>query len=140
MKAEINSQNKAKFFAQYWGQKIVKDKASQILFISPNINMEHDSWFLELKPLSSISDEDAEEIGKLYGGFYQTSEDLQDYKDHVYLALIEDDEEAYNMWDHIGFQDMSHVTDYLRSRGYALPWMGLSVEEMVDAGWIKLTE
>jgi hypothetical protein len=30
--------------------------------------------------------------------------------------------------------------DYLRSKGYALPWMGLSVEDMVLAGWIKLIE
>lgn len=29
---------------------------------------------------------------------------------------------------------------YLRSKGYALPWMGLSVEQQIEYGWIKLIE
>lgn len=33
-----------------------------------------------------------------------------------------------------------HLLDYLRSKGFALPFMGISVEEMVQAGWIKLKE
>ena len=52
MKAEINNENKAKFFALYWGQKVIKDDVSQLLYVSPNINLEHDSWYLNLKPLS----------------------------------------------------------------------------------------
>ena len=32
-----------------------------------------------------------------------------------------------------------HAYDYLRSLGYALPFMGVSVEELVERGWIKLT-
>lgn len=30
------------------------------------------------------------------------------------------------------------IVDYLRSKGYALPYMGLSVKKMVEYGWIKL--
>lgn len=30
------------------------------------------------------------------------------------------------------------VVDFLRSKGYVLPWMGLSVEQLVEFGWIKL--
>ncbi len=30
------------------------------------------------------------------------------------------------------------VTDYLRSKGYAVPFMGYSVEELVKMGWIEL--
>lgn len=38
----------------------------------------------------------------------------------------------------IGNLHLSEVTciDYLRSKGYALPWMGLSVDEMVQREWI----
>jgi len=97
MKAEINELNKDRFFAQYHAQ----------LNISYGFYPSDD--FINLKPLSSISDEDAEEIGKLYGGFYDTKEDLQNYKDHVILALIEDDEEAHNWWDHVGFKTMSRT-------------------------------
>ncbi|TDO21917.1 hypothetical protein [Pedobacter duraquae] len=32
------------------------------------------------------------------------------------------------------------IVDYLRSKGYALPWMGLSVEKQIEYGWIKLKE
>lgn len=32
------------------------------------------------------------------------------------------------------------VADYLRSKGYALPYMGISVEDQIKYGWIKLTE
>jgi hypothetical protein len=34
----------------------------------------------------------------------------------------------------------SKECDYLRSKGYALPWMDLSVEDLVEYGWIKLKE
>lgn len=37
-------------------------------------------------------------------------------------------------------ENILHVYDYLRSRGYALPWFGLSVEELVNRGWVKLKE
>ena len=30
--------------------------------------------------------------------------------------------------------------DYLRSKGYALPWLGLSVPDLIQAGWVKFDE
>lgn len=117
MKTEINNENKSKFFALYWGQKVVKDKSSQLLYVSPNINLEHESWFLTLKPLSAISDEDVEIIDL----------GLEDYNEDGWWNKHGD----FYWW-------ASTDVDYLRSKGYALPWMGLSVEEMIQAGWIKL--
>ena len=140
MKAEINNENKAKFFALYLNQKVLCDNLRSNERLDKSWNWSHKDFWIQLKPLSSISDEDATWIAKVYGGFYDTKEDLKDYKDHINLALIEDDEEAHNWWDHIGFQTMIQVNDYLRSKGYALPWMGLSVEDIVEAGWIKLIE
>jgi hypothetical protein len=35
---------------------------------------------------------------------------------------------------------MFELHDYLRSKGYALPWMGLSVDELVEYGWVKLKD
>jgi hypothetical protein len=34
----------------------------------------------------------------------------------------------------------SKECDYLRSKGYALHWMDLSVKDLVEYGWIKLKE
>ena len=36
------------------------------------------------------------------------------------------------------FPTVLNVYDFLRSKGYALPWMGLSVEKLVEYGWVVL--
>ncbi|MDV3490968.1 hypothetical protein CMV03_07160 [Elizabethkingia anophelis] len=33
---------------------------------------------------------------------------------------------------------VSRIIDYLRSRGYALPWMEISVQKLIEYGWVKL--
>jgi hypothetical protein len=121
MKAEINNENKVKFFALYWGQEVLFDDlyGNKNLIVNSGINLNWVNWSIELKPLSLITDEDAEVINL-------TSED---YNEDGWV----DKDGLFYFW---AFQDI----DYLRSKGYALHWMGLSVKEMVDAGWIKLTE
>ena len=32
------------------------------------------------------------------------------------------------------------MSDYLRTKCYALPWMDLSVEDLIEYGWVKLKE
>ena len=133
MKAEINNENKAKFFALYWGQEFFEWKypehATSTCVIKPVLgfieNYTQCGW-LNLKPLSQITDEDAFLISKLIGV----------YMEDVYDWLTGD-------CMHEDFQNpftFLHATDYLRFKGYAIEWMGLSVEEMLEAGWIKLVE
>ena len=119
MKVEINNKNKAKFFALYWGQEILNDGIET----GGNVGDCEEEMFLLLKPLSSISDEDKEAVG------------LEPYNQFGEKGWYERStfDELFYYWS---FEDV----DYLRSKGYALPWMGLSVEEMVEAGWIKLAE
>ena len=31
-----------------------------------------------------------------------------------------------------------HAVDYLRSKGYAIPFMEYSVDELVNLGWVRL--
>lgn len=162
MKTEINNENKAKFFALYWGQRIQSDGIN--LFDVTNV-LVYQSW-LELKPLSSISDEDAEIVARIitphsgsfikierfchlsvifnnvrtliYPDFSFTSYN-EDYKDSVsFDHMLFSHQGSISNW--IYYESVLFVEHYLRSKGYALPWMGLSVEEMVKAGWIKLTE
>lgn len=123
MEVEINNENKAKFFAQYWNQEVIDhedyNREGCLKVSGEMIRICYDDYYLLLKPLSSISDEDAEIIDL----------ESEDYNENGW-------------WDkHGNFYWWSYAdVDYLRSKGYALPWMGLSVEEMVEAGWIKLTE
>jgi hypothetical protein len=129
MKAEINNQSKVKLFALYWGQKIIRDNTTDKFFPvdGANISFELEDAWLQLKPLSAISDEDAIKVGRLNPVM---DNDLLVGKSICHWL----DKRGTNR--DITFE----AVDYLRSKGYALPWMGLSVEEMVEAGWIKLIE
>lgn len=99
-------ENKAKFFAQYWWQEVfifgINQKRYRITKSRFNAETLKKPCWLELKPISQISDEDVVEIS-----------------DFVYA---------------------DRKVDYLRSKGYALPWNGIKVEEMIEWGWIKLEE
>ncbi len=122
MKAEINNENKARFFALYFRQEIMGTND----FPSPQdcfVAVWHvDKYYLNLKPLSAITEEDANAI------------DLTDehFNERGFFGKSPIDDSFY-YWS---FED----ADFLRSKGYAIPFMGLSVDEMVKAGWIKLME
>lgn len=117
-------ENKAKFFAQYYGQNVLMIKNYPYLKIGQetffNDNVRKDDY-LELKPLSQISDEDAKHF---IGDFRLTAKDVRKQFSHpnfnFELLLAKD-------------------VDYLRSKGYALDWNGITVEEQIEYNWIKLT-
>lgn len=153
MKAEINNENKAKFYAQYWGQEVLE--VPHLVYVGYPPEPSHDEWGSEtlrsdnidqvvkhnfplwLKPLSQISDEEAIELAKIIGCSGNGRGRLHPLDRNMPLTelgrgivwsgryVIDN----FKMWD---------VIDYLRSKGYALPFMGLSVEEMIEAGWIKI--
>ncbi len=129
MKAEINNENKAKFFGNYHGQNIgfwyrsKKDYRSGVTLIGENYGS---ISYIELKLLSDISDEDAVEaimvsLGKSASEFEGSHREAVVY----YITTTTFD---------------SNEADFLRSRGYLVPWMGLSCEELIEAGWAKYKE
>ncbi len=129
MKAEINNENKAKFFAQYWGQDILCSDmygdGGTIYSATMKDSSIKNEW-IELKPLSDISDEDAVEaimvsLGKSASEFEGSQREAVVY----YITTTTFD---------------SNEADFLRSRGYLLPWMGLSCEGLIEAGWAKYKE
>lgn len=139
---ENTLENKAKFFAQHLGQKILIEDITvihpmQIIGIDIELGVHvYDAGIklrgyyplfdslLELRPLSSITDEDFNLI----------------MKDEIMNPEPSIGDPVFTF--EIGGLKLSDLTttDYLRSKGYALPWMGLSVEELVNFGWIKLKE
>lgn len=141
---ENTLENKAKFFALYFGQRIMKKNIEGL----ENFITEPDGFlrspsketYLELKPLSSISDEDAIICAKLIYKYDDTpsgkiaserSHTAENGKDYVIESIQDNDGVFHSV---VSFE----VVDYLRSRGYALPFMGLPVEELVNRGWVKL--
>lgn len=110
---ENTLENKAKFFAQYWGQKLLavtvnendfRQKIGNTYMGKYHVEMCH----VELKDIDNITDEHAVMLG------FENASDF--FIDGSTYAMIDD----------------------LRLLGYAVDWSDLSVDEMIDFGWIKL--
>lgn len=122
MKTQNTLENKAKFFAQYWGKGIKDTDLSGMYSINVFSSEFH---YLQLKPLSKISDEDVDYLLK-----------LEDFID----GFTSDDFLNFLLGIKKGICNKFQAIDYLRSKGIALQWMDLSVEDLVEYGWIKLKE
>lgn len=143
---ENSLENKAKFFALYWGVNCIsnddfvwhgQETFETVLSASKG---DLSGWYATLKTLKDITDEDLEFIRPLVG--YENSDDgirlvkrwltplWMDYDDVTYFALT----------DTKPTLRVSHIIDFLRSKGYALPWMGLSIEQLIEYGWVKILE
>jgi hypothetical protein len=164
---ENTIENKAKFFAHYWLQEVLIDNIGKKRYVAIQVAA---GWcgmnksYLELKHLSSITDEDALELAKiaLYDPSIEewnadevwTGEGDMDSLGNHYLEIgmrcwtgvlnINDRTGTITLHDDDGaakeIYNLSDIFDCLRLKGYAVRWNGLSVEEQVDLGWIKLTE
>jgi len=152
---ENNLQNKAKFFAQYWWQKVFVAKGDDDTYNNWRPE-EFDKVYMLLKPLSDISDEDAIELCVFlkynnYETLSRTETDLTIFEKDVksYRAIpsiIIDFETGLVEWDNGESWDDNRTTgfncyayDFLRSKGYLLPFNGLSTEELISRGWAVLT-
>lgn len=131
MKKTANTlENRSKFFALYWRQKVGFSKYKIRLAIN-RTNISHIEY-LELTPLSEISDEDLNNInfqfpmGRDGVDIYFTE---NNYTFHWRASKGTQVKEG-----HLILKDF----DYLRSKGYALPYLDLSVEDLIEYGWIKI--
>lgn len=157
MKIQNTLGNKAKFFAQYWGQKVVIWNKNLNILPKRNIliNEVDEMDILELTPLSQITDEDAKEITTICEEKYILSRGTKDgFRIETASSLSGDNQDRsiyyskdgivlfYNdgNWGGSGYKVVNtlKIYDYLRSKGYALPWMDLTIEDLIEYGWIKL--
>lgn len=141
---ENTLENKVRFFALYWGFKCLRNELLSDNIPAHKVDTSNckglPQQYLELTPLSQISDEDAIICAKLIYKYDDTpsgkiaserSHTAENGKDYVIESIQDNDGVFHSV---VSFE----VVDYLRSRGYALPFMGLSVEELVIRGWVKL--
>lgn len=127
-----NLKNKTMFFAQYWGQRVFVGHVLEEVN-SSYIDPMYDTSILELKPLEDITDDDLMTIAKHYE---PTTYKVESNSDEIVFDYMYGDNFSSAA---IGY-DYGYALDYLRSKGYALPWMGLSVEKQIQYGWVKLKE
>lgn len=121
---ENTLENKAKFFAQYLFQDVLvkqdghnwKETLGHWACTISGVQDHH----LQLKPLSAISDEDFNKIVEI--------------------------KESHNLPGTMIKGSLSHKffiqpqIDYLRGKGYLLPFNGLSEEELLNRGWAVLEQ
>jgi len=144
---ENTFENKERFFANYWKQQVLtfndEYESTDTYLLDGSID---DYTKLLLKPLSSITDEDAIEVAKLLNissyfidGFKNRNIGLISFhKDSDYIVFYEsfyrkviDGEITDNNYPFI-------FSDYMRQNGYAIEWHLLSVEQQIEYNWIKL--
>jgi hypothetical protein len=178
---ENTIENKARFFAQYWGQRILKGITQDLKLsgyrrvMSSNIDRGIMISYIELKPLSQITNEEAIEVAKII----TNERDLEEYRFSIqekgfenthhsvkiilsewnckhpsvmkwlkaYLIQIdtEDSDIICGIYADDGREledepavNILHSYDFLRSKGYALPYLGISITEQIEFGWVKL--
>lgn len=132
---------KSKLFALYWGLEIFRyytvekltpqSKSIKVDHISLYPTYSFNDGYLLLKDLSNITDEESKKVCELQEYL------ITDFPIHFCLkdeftvcinSKISDNYEVVNI----------NTIDYLRSRGYAVPFMGISVEQMIEWNWIKI--
>lgn len=134
---ENTLENKSKFFAQYWGQNIMIWNEGNMSIPPQKVGISYMTKYgvlnrkLELKPISSITENEVNKIAEYY---MYSAYNAKLKEDKIHFEFIHGDLQSsgsiYILSD--------YSLDFLRSLGYALPWMGLSVEDMITFGWIKL--
>ena len=129
---------KCRFFAQYYGQEILRwhqwaeeTPDSKVDLSIPAI--EKSGWFIKLKPLSKITNEDAEKLQYtlvnvvgLDGLIRQNS-----------IELVKEVVSNYEQIDCL-FMLPSSFADLARELGYAIDWNNYKVSKQIELGWVQL--
>ena len=142
---ENTIENKAKFFALYLNRKkcIIRQGYINRDNIKPNGVDEYDS--LELKSLSSITDEDAIAVAKLNRRInWNIGSNPKIWKNLFGHTVVSNGEGYGSIYARTIVTIMDYLSleqcDFLRSSGYLLPWMGLTPNEIIGYGWAKCKE
>jgi hypothetical protein len=146
---KLNTSNREKFIAQFLGQEVLqKTKSSTDLTSIKEVTFATMAFaelcgsVVCLKDFAKITAEDAIELSKVENPIYDCAgivfethntnhpnlQEIYVLNGTEYMATYKLNEWSLS-WK--GYQ-------FLISKGYALPWFGLTVQQMVDAGWIKL--
>ena len=129
MKTENTIKNRAKFFSLYYGQNVLYVGGVGLEPIgTKGWNINHPDFYLMLKPLTKLTDDDAINVSKIWGS------DVESRILGNYLSIRIATREVSETRNSVG------IVDYLRSKGYAIPYLDLSVEDLIEYGWIKLKD
>lgn len=141
---------KLQFFTQYLGQRVLKTKDDECPEIGNNlltlnipflslIENNPENYYLELKSLSKISDEHVLELFKKQVELEKADKvkcnDICFNNGSIFLEI-----RFYfgKGWSESYKQLNIEQIDYLRSKGYAIPYMKYSIQDLIEKKWITL--
>jgi hypothetical protein len=126
---------KERYFAAHWGQDVAVDERNGAKDGPFEVNAGTISGvgllkisYLELTSLSDITDEDAIDVANILGIRKDVSNKLR-----IEWAI-----NSLNESRTLKAIQGAMAYDYLRSKSYALPFNGKSVEELIELGWLKI--
>ena len=125
----VQTDVKCRFFVQYWGQNIGNYAGRNDCQI--NMNTINHLNFITLKQLSEISNEDAIKIAEIFG----IEEDYLFVGKFLCNGIFDNSADCE---ENTLFNSNVKAVDYLRSKGYAVPFMQYSVEDLISFGWVRL--
>ena len=146
-----NVEEKSKFFAMYFGQNVMGELNYKV---GSGITLGEEfveNSFLNLKPLSLISDDDAIELVRLK--FLYDKGDVNDLIsikvaksfDRNGFSISLEAVVVHKKWNDfvervfIGKEKTySYFIDYLRSKGYLVPYLNYTIEEIIEMGWVRV--
>ncbi len=126
----MTKEEKDAFFAQYLGQKVfmVDPKAIVCQTVSPYfLDKNFDNPILSLHSLSEITEEEAIEAAKIFG--LSKDNETSDIINFGIEVCLDD--------RHLADQK---TIDYLRSRGFLLPFRQYSISDLLNEGVAKLKD
>lgn len=140
----MTKKEKPQFFGLYHGQRVMKiDDSPSVYTVNMIKHPMGNNTHLWLKPLLSITDEDAIEVAKIVGiynypigitGTIQAGRAICHWFNN---GTCYGEEGIENF---IPASSWLSIIDFLRSKCYALPWRSYSVDDLIKEGLIKLQE
>lgn len=125
---------KEAFMFQYYGQQVLCWKGAtsshKNMVVGVNNLISTESLFLQLKSIESITDEDAIELFDLLVPKH-TDDDKEIKLKNVKRWIDKDGDE--HLLEHAGT-----IIDFLRSKGYLLPFRQYSTEQLIESGIVKI--
>jgi len=118
---------KSRFYAQYWGQNVGEYVGRNDATINMNTINQLKSLFL--KPLSKAT---REEVFDTYCKMWEFNENLIETDTKIAIDWFQN----YGKPHYVKFNQ--EQTDFLRSKGYAIPFMEYSVDDLISFGWVQL--
>jgi len=138
---ENNYKNREMFFGQYIGQEVFCDTSEPLEKVTYQTLLSYvgdmsNSSFIKLKLVSEISDNDAIDFFDIVWSKVGTHKDKpKEFKiDFGKDWAMSPFNERYGLIPTGLFQGV----DFLRSKNYALPYMGLSIDTLISYGWVVL--